>query len=588
MPYLVLALKLLVVPAGLALLALELARDARLGSITIHVGLLLAALAVNQVSLGLFAARMQLAMRVFDVPLTLLQALRVHLQSMFYFFVLPMTVGLEIARFAKIRSLLGERVAAGALTYALLADRLVGAVAALALALALLPFMRFESLARWSADGASWLVWSAAGATVAGLALMSRRVREHAAKLFALLRSEHRRLASSFGIALVTHASFALAIYLAAIGTGIPIGLPQALFAVSAAMLFVVVPVSFAGVSPVEAANFGVLIAMGFTVEQAGVFTFIVYAAKLVAAIEGAAWEIAEGGRHLSRLVKTREAMSVDSAPTLAPTPVPEDLTSKTISDFGDQWTTYTENPGYYGSVHLLQDLFGPLMSLDSIRGRKAADIGSGTGRIVNMLLEAGAGHVVAVEPSAAYSVLKKNTARHGDRVTLLNVRGDALPADLALDVVVSMGVLHHIPDPAPVVAAAHRALKPGGRMLVWLYGIEGNEPYLRFAEPLRAITKRLPHPLLALLCSAINVALDVYIFLCRFLPLPMRDYMRQVLARFPRSVRRLTIYDQLNPAYAKYYTRAEAEALLAQAGFREVATWHRHGYSWSVAGRKA
>jgi hypothetical protein len=54
-------------------------------------------------------------------------------------------------------------------------------------------------------------------------------------------------------------------------------------------------------------------------------------------------------------------------------------------------------------------------------------------------------------------------------------------------------------------------------------------------------------------LCSLLNVTLDIYIFLCRFVPLPMRSYMRNVLARFPQSVRKLTIYDQLNPAYAKY-----------------------------------
>ena len=269
------------------------------------------------------------------------------------------------------------------------------------------------------------------------------------------------------------------------------------------------------------------------------------------------------------------------------PTEPTEDLTSKTIADFGEQWTTYTENPGYYGSVKLLEDLFGPLMTLEAIRGRKVADIGSGTGRIVNMLLEAGAAHVVGIEPSAAYEVLKKNTAAHADRVTLLNVRGDAIPGDLALDAVVSMGVLHHIPDPAPVVASAFRALKPGGRMLVWLYGREGNETYLRIAEPLRAVTKRMPHWLLALTCSTLNVALDAYIFLCRFLPLPMRGYMRNHIGKLSREIRRLTIYDQLNPAYAKYYTRAEALALLADAGFADVDTWHRHGYSWSVTGRK-
>lgn len=50
---------------------------------------------------------------------------------------------------------------------------------------------------------------------------------------------------------------------------------------------------------------------------------------------------------------------------------------------------------------------------------------------------------------------------------------------------------------------------------------------------------------------------------------------------------RRLVIYDQLNPAYAKYYTRAEAYELLRQAGFDDVRLHHRHGYSWTAVGTR-
>jgi SAM-dependent methyltransferase len=203
------------------------------------------------------------------------------------------------------------------------------------------------------------------------------------------------------------------------------------------------------------------------------------------------------------------------------------------------------------------------------------------------MLLDGGANHVVAVEPSAAYSVLRENTSLRQDSITYINNRGESLPPDADLDLVVSMGVIHHIPDPAPVLAAAFQALKPGGRILLWLYGFEGNENYLRLIEPLRSITKHLPHRTLQGVCALMNLILDAYIFLCRFLPLPMRKYMRNVLARFPRRVRGLTIYDQLNPAYAKYYRREEAEALLQRAGFEDVRVYHRHGYSWTVSGGK-
>ena len=263
------------------------------------------------------------------------------------------------------------------------------------------------------------------------------------------------------------------------------------------------------------------------------------------------------------------------------------DLKDKTIRDFGEQWLAFRDNPAYYGSVELLADIFGPLIDVATIKGARVAEIGSGTGRIVNMLLDAGAAHVTAVEPSQALLVLKENTASRNDRVEYINAPGEALPPRLGLDLVVSIGVLHHIPDPAPVVRAAYQSLRPGGKMLVWLYGREGNASYLRVVEPLRKITVRMPHWALEGLSVGLTFALSSYIGACRFLPLPMRPYMRGVLANFPFSVRKLTIYDQLNPAYAKYYTRDEAIGLLSDAGFQDVTAFHRHGYSWTVAGAK-
>jgi SAM-dependent methyltransferase len=242
------------------------------------------------------------------------------------------------------------------------------------------------------------------------------------------------------------------------------------------------------------------------------------------------------------------------------------------------------DNEGFYGSLELFNDAFGPLLKPEEVAGRRVADIGSGTGRIVQMLMQAGAAHVTAIEPSAAFAVLESNTRRFGGRVKCLKVRGDELPEE-GFDLVVSYGVMHHIPDPQPVVAAAFRALRPRGRIAVWLYGREGNEAYLAFAEPLRALTTRLPHGVLAVLSWLLTPMLSLYVLACRVLPLPLRDYIVNVIGRLSWQKRYLNIYDQLNPAYARYYRRQEALELLASAGFVEVQIHHRRGYSWTVAG---
>jgi len=265
-----------------------------------------------------------------------------------------------------------------------------------------------------------------------------------------------------------------------------------------------------------------------------------------------------------------------------------EHLQNKTIQDFGDQWSRYRDNSGFYASSELFADMLGPLLSPDKLRNKIVADIGSGSGRIVQMILAAGAEKVYAVEPSLeAFETLKRNTVDVQGQIEYLNIPGDALEQGLNLDYVVSIGVIHHIPQPEATITACLEALKPGGQFLIWLYGKEGNETYLRFIEPLRSLTVKLPHVVLAGITLLMNVMLGVYILLCRAISLPMRGYMLKIIGKMSWTKRYLVIYDQLNPAYAKYYTQKEALDLLLNAGFVNVETHHRHGYSWTVLGTR-
>jgi SAM-dependent methyltransferase len=257
-----------------------------------------------------------------------------------------------------------------------------------------------------------------------------------------------------------------------------------------------------------------------------------------------------------------------------------------TIKDFGEQWLKYPNNEGYYGSLELFSDMLSPFLEPDEIKNCRVAEIGSGVGRIVNMLLMSGAEHIIAVEPSEAFEVLCSNVQER-EKVTCLKITGDQLPAYGSLDYVFSIGVLHHIRDPAPVVDAAFKALRPGGHFLVWLYGKEGNGLYLSLIRPLRGLTKHLPHFMLASLVEIMYWPVVLYIKFCHRLPLPLKEYMLSVLEKMSPEKRRLVMYDQLNPSYAKYYTRDEAEKLLIDGKFENVRLHHRHGYSWTVVGSK-
>jgi SAM-dependent methyltransferase len=259
----------------------------------------------------------------------------------------------------------------------------------------------------------------------------------------------------------------------------------------------------------------------------------------------------------------------------------------RTIHDFGEQWTHYGDNEGFYGSPELLADIVAPLLSPTDFRDKRVAEIGSGTGRIAAMILASGAGHVLAVEPSAGHFIAQQNLARFGDRVSFLHARGVDVPVDPPFDLIVSVGVLQFIPDPKPTIDAVFAALRPGGRFLVWLYAREGTALYRTILWPLRTVGRIVPHRVLAAMVRLLDAPLTMYMRLCRVLPLPLRDYLLNVLGRFSPAKRRLVIYDQLNPTDVHYHSRAEAHALLANSGFVDIRLHHRRGYSWSVVGRK-
>jgi SAM-dependent methyltransferase len=263
------------------------------------------------------------------------------------------------------------------------------------------------------------------------------------------------------------------------------------------------------------------------------------------------------------------------------------DLQARTIADFGEQWTSYPGGDGFFGSAELFNDFFNPLVGDRELRGRRVAEIGAGNGRFINVFANAGAAHIVAVEPSAAFDVMRRNTSAFADRITYLKATGERLPPSGDLDFVFVIGVLHHIPNPGPVVAASFAALRPGGKLAVWVYGREGNTLYLLVARALRLVTRRLPHRGLERFVKLLYPLFWCYMTACRWLPLPLARYMRRVMAPLAPDKRRVVIYDQLNPAYAKYYTRAEAFAALADHGFADVRLHHRHGISWTVVGTK-
>jgi SAM-dependent methyltransferase len=255
------------------------------------------------------------------------------------------------------------------------------------------------------------------------------------------------------------------------------------------------------------------------------------------------------------------------------------------VDDFSVQWANFYQNDGYYASEELLRDYLEPFVQLEDLRGCTVAEVGCGNGRFIR-LLAGYAERVIAVEPGDGIHNTREY-CKGLDNVEFVHAEVYELPELPQLDHVFCIGVLHHMPDSAKALEIMKGLLRPGGHALIWVYGQEGNELYLAVFGPIRKITQKLPYAVLRGISTGLALPLKAYIGACRILPLPMRSYMRRVLAPLDFKGLVLNIYDQLNPKIAYYWTREEIGGLMEGAGFEDLKLHHRHGYSWTAFGRR-
>lgn len=261
---------------------------------------------------------------------------------------------------------------------------------------------------------------------------------------------------------------------------------------------------------------------------------------------------------------------------------------SKTIRDFGNQWQIHGElRESFWTSDEMFRSHFPKNFDLKKLQGKEILEIGSGSGRILHMISRYKPKNLTGIEPSTGFSKLVENT-KSIPNLKLVNKTGAEFKAH-SLDYIFSLGVIHHIPDPNPVITNAFNSLKPGGILIVWVYGKENNRLYVTAQYLIRKLTKLLPDIIVDKISYFLSFAVDFYANIAnqfRF-NLPLTEYLTNVYGPCDRNAKKYIIFDQLNPNYAKYYREQELQELFIKAGFQNPQLFHRHGYSWTAIGIK-
>lgn len=189
-----------------------------------------------------------------------------------------------------------------------------------------------------------------------------------------------------------------------------------------------------------------------------------------------------------------------------------QNLDQKVIDSFGHEWSSFDYSKTQ--SSEALDRQFAAYCSpidLSKFDPKKsiAADFGAGSGRWSSRLLQ----HflsVYALEPSDGANSVLIRKFENQPRVKVLKetVGSNTIPDD-SLDLAMSLGVLHHIPDTGLAIKDVSKKIKPGGYFLCYLYyKLECKPLYYRtifkLVDFVRKIISRLPRHLKRLVSSVI------------------------------------------------------------------------------------
>ena len=258
-----------------------------------------------------------------------------------------------------------------------------------------------------------------------------------------------------------------------------------------------------------------------------------------------------------------------------------DNVHQETVAGFGDEWARFDQ-------IRLLrserEEIFEQYFRIFpwAVLPPNAVgmDVGCGSGRWAQVVAPR-VGHLHCVDPaSPALEVARRRLAELANCELHLASVADLPVPDASLDFAYSLGVLHHVPDPAGAIAACARKLKPGAPLLLYLYyAFEQRPPWFRAlwkaTDAGRQVVSRMPFGMRYAVSQAL--AASIYYPLAR--SAQALEILGMDVSNFPLAsyrsrsfyVMRTDALDRFGTRLEQRFTRARIDAMMTDAGLERI-----------------
>ena len=215
--------------------------------------------------------------------------------------------------------------------------------------------------------------------------------------------------------------------------------------------------------------------------------------------------------------------------------------------------------------------------------GKKILDAGCGIGRNTYWPMSYGAKSAELFDMDDRTLKAAKTNLKEYNEVSIKKISIYDISYENKFDISFSIGVVHHLEFPEKAVDKLVQATKPGGKVLVWLYGYENMEIYVHVLNPIRKILfSKAPLGLVRFMSYIPTFFLYIYIHL----GITKLEYFK-LLKKLGFIQIQQIVFDQMLPKTAKYYKKNEALNLLNHPDLHEHKIEWVNQCSWSVMASK-